>query len=144
MRKRRYDKIFLPDCNAVVKSVQTTSHVPLLKYESFSGYGLCDKHSVESMSCPCGKQAYLSLKDKKGENYEQPECKYIKTEKSGSLFVRVGAFNCQGCGMLAEVRDVTSGKAGTPLSRTITIGKGRLIGSNLVFDKTFRSVKADF
>lgn len=137
-------KYSCPDCNTVVKSVKTTSHVPLLKYESFSGYGLCDKHSVESMSCPCGKQSYLSLKDKYGENYEQPECKYIKTEKSGSLFVRVGAFNCQGCGMLAEVRDVTSGKAGTPLSRTITIGKGRLIGSNLVFDKTFRSVKADF
>lgn len=137
-------KYSCPDCNAEVKSVRTTSHVPLLKYESFSVYGLCDKHSVESLSCPCGKQSYLSPKDKKGNNYEQPECKYIKTEKSGSLFVRVSAFKCPDCGMLAEIRDVVSGKTDMPLSRTITIGKGRLSRVDLVFDRTFRSVKTDF
>lgn len=137
-------KYSCPDCKTEVKRVQTTSHVPFVKYDSFSEYGLCADHSIESLSCPCGKESYLSLKDKKGENYEQPECKYIKTEKSGSLFVCVGAFKCPECGMLAEIRDATSGKADTPLSRTITIGKGRLTGSDLVFDKIFRSVKTDF
>ena len=46
--------------------------------------------------------------------------------------------------MLAEIRDVVSGKTDMPLSRTITIGKGRLSRVDLVFDRTFCSLKADF
>ena len=56
----------------------------------------------------------------------------------------ISAFKCPDCGMLAEIRDVVSGKTDMPLSRTITIGKGRLSRIDLVFDRTFRSLKADF